>query len=143
MKTYTTFEIEALINRFEKQKLPKIEWTHEAHLVVAIWYSVHYKPDKALLLVRDYITKHNTAVGTINSDTDGYHETITKFWLMLASDYIKNNQGNSITDLCTSFICSDKGKSDCLLMYYSEPVLFSVKARHQWVEPDLVNCYKV
>lgn len=139
MKSYTESEINTLIHRFENQKLPKVEWTHEAHLVVAIWYSVKYDTNKALVLVRDYITKHNTSVGTVNSDTDGYHETITKYWLLLAQEYVKNNPMNSIANLCNDFICSDQGKSDYLFTFYSESTLFSVHARHHWVEPDLVN----
>ncbi len=139
MKNYSKKEIENLITRFEAQKLPKVEWTHEAHLVVAVWYSKYYTAEEeALDLVRDFITQHNTSVGTVNDDNDGYHETITKFWLHLASNYISGKTNWSIETLCNGFINSNKSSSNYLLTFYSENVLFSVKARHEWVEPNKV-----
>src|SRR5690606_32013464 len=93
--------------------------------------------DSALKLVRENITKHNESVGTINSDTDGYHESITRFWLVVASDFLKTQPSQSISELCNNFIQSDCGQSKYPLTYYSEGLLFSVEARHNWVEPDL------
>lgn len=139
MNTYSETEIHHLISRFEKHVLPKVEWTHEAHLVVAVWYSVHYSAEEALNLVRDLITKHNTSVGTPNTDSEGYHETITAYWLILARNYINSQRTSSIENLCNGFILSEQADSNYLLSFYSEELLFSVKARKQWVEPDLVK----
>jgi hypothetical protein len=36
---------------FRKEELPKSEWTHEAHLPVAIWYVSKLGFEKALALV--------------------------------------------------------------------------------------------
>lgn len=139
MKNYSKKEIESLITRFEAQKLPKVEWTHEAHLVVAIWYAKYYPFKEALDLVRGFITRHNTSVGTINNDHDGYHETITAYWLKIAYHFIEGKERWGIQELCNGFINSDQSNSKYLLNFYSEEVLFSVQARHEWVEPDLVN----
>lgn len=142
MKNYTADEISSLIERFEKEVLPRVEWTHEAHLVVAIWYSHRYDFGKAMNLVRDYITNHNTSVGTPNTDTEGYHETITKFWLLVAQDFLKEHAFKTITEACNAFINSDKGSSQYPLDFYSEKCLFSVEARHNWLEPDLKSVSK-
>ncbi len=140
MKNYSKEEIERLISRFETQSLPKTEWTHEAHLVVAIWYSKYYTiEEEAMDLVREFITEHNTSVGTVNDDNDGYHETITKFWLHLAKTYVSDKMNWSIESLCNGFINSDQSKPDYLLNFYSNDVLFSVEARRHWVAPNLVN----
>lgn len=140
MKNYSKEEIERLISRFENQSLPKIEWTHEAHLVVAIWYSKYYTiEEEAMDLVREFITEHNTSVGTVNNDNDGYHETITKFWLHLVKTYVSDKMNWSIESLCNGFINSDQSKPDYLLNFYSKDVLFSVEARRHWVEPNLAN----
>ena len=61
---YSEREIESLIERFESKTLPKNEWTHQAHLVVAIWFCTHYEREAALNLVRNHIIKHNESVGT-------------------------------------------------------------------------------
>lgn len=137
MKNYTIAEIRYLIERFENQKLPKPEWTHEAHLVVAIWYSAQSDLCTALEQVRNYITAHNTSVGTPNTDHEGYHETITKFWLRIAQGFIQNNTTAHMEKLINDFINSPDGVSNYPLSFYSKSLLFSVHARHFWVEPDL------
>ncbi|MES2765129.1 MAG: hypothetical protein V4642_04630 [Bacteroidota bacterium] len=136
-KNYTKSEIESLIKRFEARKLPKVEWTHPAHIVVAVWYTVHHGEEEALDLVREFIKNHNEAVGTGNTDFDGYHETITKFWLWVAGQFLAGRKHEPIDILCNGLITSEFGKSSHPLMYYSKELLFSVKARHRWVNPDV------
>jgi hypothetical protein len=135
--SFSDSQIESLISRFEMRQLPKTEWTHEAHLIVAIWYCSKHSLVEALDLVRANITNHNTAVGTPNSDQEGYHESITKFWLLIAKDFIKDRHIESMSDLCNAFIASPQGKSAYPLEYYSAELLFSMPARHRWIEPDL------
>jgi hypothetical protein len=137
MKNYTEEEVLTLIERFEVQQLPKSEWTHEAHLVVAIWYCSKYSFEQAVELVRMNITKHNESVGTPNTDTEGYHETITKFWLLTATQFLSTQRELPIHLLCNDFINSDKAHSSFPLEFYSREQLFSVEARHNWIEPDL------
>lgn len=137
MNNYSESEIESLIHRFEVRKLPKSEWTHEAHLVVAIWYSKKYDFMTALNLVRKNITNHNDSVGTPNTDSEGYHESITRFWLLTAQEFIRSHSSLTMTELCNRFIHSEFGKRDYPLKYYSRELLFSVEARHSWMEPDL------
>jgi hypothetical protein len=137
MKNYTAVEIESLIKRFEARTLPEVEWTHEAHLVVAIWYDRRHDFAIALPLVRDYISHHNESVGNQNTETEGYHESITKFWMVIASAFLKENEFNSDESACNAFINSDFGTSKFPLEFYSESRLFSVEARMNWVMPDL------
>jgi len=137
MKNYTKEEITSLIKRFELEKLPKVEWTHEAHLVVAIWYCSKYEFERAVDLVRGNISRHNESVGTENTDTSGYHETITKFWLLIARDFLKDKGDSSVEDNCNALINSIYGESKYPFNYYSPELLFTVKARHYWVYPDL------
>ncbi len=134
---FSEAEICSLIERFEARKLPKQEWTHAAHLVVAIWYSAKYSPEEALALVRQNIRAHNQAVGTPNSDSEGYHETITRFWLMLGRSFLENGAYSSIAEACNTLILSPWGNSKYPLSCYSPEILYSVRARQQWVEPDL------
>jgi hypothetical protein len=136
MKSYSNVEIESLIERFEASVLPKIEWTHEAHLVVAIWYSLKHEHEPALDLVREFITKHNESVGTVNDDFGGYHETITKFWMLIARSFLKDKEMRSIDLNCNDFINSEFGKSEFPLNFYSKELIFSILARQYWVEPD-------
>src|SRR5262245_52173365 len=70
-------EIERLVTGFEDGSLPKLEWTHQAHMTVAFWYLSKYSEAEATNLIRGGIKKYNQAVGTKNTETSGYHETIT------------------------------------------------------------------
>ncbi len=137
MKNYSKEEISSLIDRFEKRKLPKKEWTHEAHLVVAIWYCKKYQFEKAMNKVRANIKQHNISVGTANTDTGGYHESITKFWLIVASRFIAKCKAETTDAICNAFINSEWGRSSYPLNFYKPKTLFTLKARHHWVEPDL------
>ena len=136
MKKYTRAEIDSLIERFEACCLPKAEWTHEAHLVVAVWYCSQYPLEEALPIVRRRITEHNTSVGTPNTDEEGYHESITKFWLLVANDFLKANPPASKDVLANALIESPQGSSAYPLEFYSAERLFSALARRTWVAPD-------
>jgi hypothetical protein len=136
-------EILFLIKRFEARTLPKAEWTHAAHLVVAVWYTSKYEEPEALALVRENIKKHNEWVGTQNTDTGGYHETITRFWLWVARQFLKTNSYPSIAEACNALVSAEFGMSGFPFEYYSKALLFSVYARHNWVEPDLKDLHQL
>lgn len=72
---------ENVVSRFRNQALTKEEWTHAAHLVVALWHLLEYGDiEHALCFLRPGIILSNRSMGITNSDTRGYHETITVFW---------------------------------------------------------------
>src|SRR5690348_13311921 len=61
--------------------LPRAEWTHEAHLA-ATTYLLLRRPDIDLdEELPDLIRRYNESVGGVNSDSEGYHETITRLFL--------------------------------------------------------------
>lgn len=139
MNTYTESDFDSLIARFVERKLPKVEWTHEAHLAVAIYFASQFPFEVAMDKVREGIWNHNESVGTANSDTDGYHETITRFWLYKAFEFCKNRPEESLCDRCNAYIMSGNATSKFPLRYYSESLLFSLNARRNWIEPDLLS----
>ena len=48
---------------------------------MGLWYLSRHAPAEALAVMRARIRAYNDAVGTVNSDSSGYHETLT--WLYL------------------------------------------------------------
>ena len=57
--------------------LKKEEWTHAAHFAAALWL-MRYRTDlEPAAAMPGLIRAFNEAVGGVNSDTAGYHETIT------------------------------------------------------------------
>src|SRR5438477_4694360 len=74
-------EIVHLAERFLARTLSKAEWTHEAHLATTTWLLLR-RPDVDVDKdLPDLIRRYNESVGGVNSDGEGYHETITRVFL--------------------------------------------------------------
>ena len=118
--------------------LPKAEWTHEAHLAATTWLLLK-RPDIDIdRELPGIIRRYNESVGGVNSDTDGYHETITRVFLrgiriFLAEADLKE----PLHELVNELLLSPMGRRDWPLRFYSPQRLFSVEARRDWVRPDL------
>ena len=133
----TAQDIEAFVRDFEALRLPKSRWTHHAHLVVGLWYLTRYSPDDALSIVRHRIRAYNEAVGTANTDSGGYHETLTRLFLRGISGHISVHGGDPLPRSLALLLQSPLAHKDWPLSFYSRERLFSVDARNGWVEPDL------
>jgi quercetin dioxygenase-like cupin family protein len=134
MKVNTEEGLQEFINMFENRTLPKNKWTHEAHFVVSFWYSYHY--DSPLELVRRYISEYNLATGVENSDTDGYHETITHAYLRATKEFIDNHSGLGKIEILQQLLASEIVEKNYLLKFYSSQDLMSVSARKSILEPQ-------
>ena len=74
-------DIEHLGEGLLARTLPREEWTHEAHLA-ATTYLLLKRPDVDLgKALPGIIRAYNESVGGVNSDTEGYHDTITRAYL--------------------------------------------------------------
>ena len=60
--------------------LPKPEWTHRAHVLAATALVRRHGGAEALARLRLAIPRYNEATGTPNTDTGGYHDTLTVFY---------------------------------------------------------------
>ncbi len=132
----TETEIDALVAQFQHQTLPIKEWTHEAHLTVALWHLKNHTLAEATCMLRSGIITYNKATGGENSPTRGYHETITLLWIKIIYDYVIKNQDKNLQDLCNAFLSSAYADRTFPLQFYSHERLFSTEARAFWVEPD-------
>ena len=133
----TDEEVIELAKAFEERTLPKSEWTHAAHLVVGLYYCYHHPLGVAKNLMSDGIYWLNDAHGTPNTETSGYHETITVFWLRTVANFIeRTGREPGLANLANSLLafCND---TRLPLKYYSRERLFSTEARMKYVEPDL------
>ena len=118
--------------------LLRAEWTHEAHLA-ATTYLLLKRPDidldKELPLI---IRRFNESVGGVNSDSEGYHETITRVFLHGVRLFLEEADVRApLHELVNDLMLSPMGRRDWPLRFYSPQRLFSVEARRQFVEPDL------
>lgn len=118
-----------LTDAFEDHSLPKAEWTHEAHLTVC-WTTVRRLGIAgALTHLRTGIAEYNAATDTPNTDTGGYHDTITRYYVEAVGSLAEA----SLEAVLEHPSCSRTAPLD----HWSRTTLFSVEARRGWVEPDL------
>jgi hypothetical protein len=136
---YRTFtEITALVRAFEDASLPREEWTHQAHLTVALWYLLtRPRPEQAVACIRDGLRRYVRAHGIVETPEGGYHETLTLFWIRVVSRQLAESDLDCALAVLANRViahCADKGLP---LAYYSRERLWSPEARAGWVEPDL------
>ena len=130
-------DLTRLINGFANRTLPCHEWTHQAHLIVGLWYCSHHDATTATDILRNCIKQYNIACGKQNTENSGYHETITLFWVRIIRSYLSKatlecSLVHLVNDLVTRY--SD-GKFP--FEYYSRDRLMSWEAKTNWIEPDL------
>ena len=130
-------DIEAFVREFEHGTLSKARWTHEAHLLIALWYLDTHEVAAALPIVRQRIRAYNDAVGTVNSDSSGYHESLTRLYLHAIAAHRAVHAADSIATAYRQLLETPIARRDWPLSFYSKDRLFSVAARRGWVEPDL------
>lgn len=130
--------VASVAERLLDRTLPKSEWTHAAHCA-AVVYFMKQRPDIELVeALPTIIRRYNEATGTPNSDSSGYHETITQFYLRAIGHLLSRlPQDLSVKDACNRVLASALGARTFPLDFYSKERLFAVEARHSWVEPDL------
>ena len=122
---------------FLARTLPKPEWTHEAHISTTSWLILE-RPD--ILPERDLpnlIRRYNESVGGVNSDTEGYHETITQVFIRTLRRALAEREGEALHARVNAILLSPQGRRDWPLRFYSRELLFSKAARLGSVEPDL------
>jgi hypothetical protein len=120
---------------FGSGTLPEKDWTHLCHLRVAWLFSSRYPLDEAHVLMRVGIIRLNASHGLLETATRGYHETITRVWLIVMRALMKETPSDS--SLAFVEACGDRLARDELLRHYSRERLGSLEARARFVEPDV------
>ena len=131
-------EIEHLGEGLLACTLSRAEWTHEAHLA-ATTYLLMKRPDVDLdEELPTIIRRFNESVGGVNSDTEGYHETITRVFLGGVRLFLSEaDPAAPLYELVNELLLSPMGRRDWPLRFYSRERLLSVEARRAFIAPDV------
>ncbi|MCT2559114.1 hypothetical protein N0B51_08980 [Tsuneonella sp. YG55] len=130
-------DIERIANGLLACTLPKSEWTHRAHFAAALWLLAHPHVLARRGGMAPLIRAYNAATGVENSETSGYHETITRASLRGAAAVLADYPGKPLGEILDALMEGPLGDKRWPLAYWSEDLLMGSQARREWVEPDL------
>ena len=133
----TEVEIDAFLHGFEECTLPKERWTHGAHLLTGACYVRELGRDGALEKMRTCVRRFNESVGGKNTETSGYHETITVMWIRLLDGLWQESRPMERAAFARLAVERFEPLKAVFREYYGFDVLGSREARLGWVEPDL------
>ena len=86
------------------------------------------------------IRAYNEATGVANTDSEGYHETITLASLRVAEAFFNEVTPDlPLEQILETLMSSRYANSSWLLEHWSRERLFSVEARRTWQAPDLTE----
>lgn len=118
--------------------LPKPLWTHAAHFAATLWLMRHRADLDLATEMPRIIRSYNIASGGENTDTAGYHETITQASLKTAGAFLARYPTETpLHEIVDALMASPLGRPDWLLIYWSRERLFTPLARAAWTAPDL------
>ena len=130
-------EIDAFLEAFEGCTLPKERWTHGAHLLTGACYVHGLGREAALERMRVCVRRYNESVGGKNTETSGYHETITAMWIRLLDGLLRESPAMERAAFARLAVERFVGEKDIFRRYYDFDVVGSVEARREWVAPTL------
>jgi hypothetical protein len=119
---------------FWNQKLTDKCWTHEAHLRFGYLLLIRYDFPTALEKAREGIQQLNKTVGVTKI---GYHETITRAFLILIQKALAKNSADTFIAFQEQNPELFEKNLRVLKKYYSNERLFGLEAKERFMEPDL------
>ena len=137
-----TFASDAAVARVGEglleRSLAREEWTHEAHLAATTYLLLSHPEIDLDEQLPGLIRSYNESVGGVNSDTAGYHDTITRVFLRGVRLFLREaDLSVSLHELVNQLLRSPMGRRDWPLRFYSRDHLMSVAARRTFVPPDV------
>jgi len=139
-ETFALLESEALLQGFVEAwkagKLPKAEWTHAAHVAMAAYFAFDHAAAATFAIMKAGILHHNTSVGTPNTEDNGYHETLTRFWSSEIGEFVRTGHFASRLEAVRAAVSAFGSDRDRFRLFYSFDVVRDRRARREWVAPD-------
>jgi hypothetical protein len=135
----TEQEIDAFIAGFEAGSLPKECWTHGAHLLTGACY-VHALGEAAAIdKMRLCVSRYNEAVGGKNTESSGYHETITIAWIKVLAGLLRQSRPMARAHFAALAVQRFAGDKGYLTRFYDFDLVNSVEARRTWIPPTIAS----
>ena len=127
------FIVDGLIAR----DLPRALWTHEGNLAAITGILVERAGIHPETDTRDIISGHNAAIGGVNDDTQGYHDTMSHVWIKVARAHCAAHPRLPLLPLVNALVAGPDGDRDVSLRHCLHERLLSVAARGAITAPEL------
>lgn len=131
---YPIEKAEKMIAAFTDCTLPPDEWDHGTHLVAGLYFISKYG-EGAYSVMKTRLKNYVKSLGK-----DGYHETMTRFWLWAIKEYMQAENGpiawNQV-QLDAIIFNDELTRRNLWNDYYSLELMKSDEAKKNWIEPDL------
>jgi len=75
-------------------------------------------------------------VGTPNTEDNGYHETLTRFWAGEIGEFIRSGRFPSRLEAVRAAVAEFGADRDRFRLFYRFDVVRDRRARREWVAPD-------
>ena len=129
-------ELEEFVRRWEAGELTKAEWTHGAHVGTAAFHAFQLDPEALFGRMKARIIHHNECVGTANTEDNGYHETLTRFWAGTVGEFVRNGRFSTRFEAVKNATRVFGEDRDRHRLYYGFDVVRDRRARREWIKPD-------
>ena len=128
--------LDAFVADWRAHRLTRQDWTHGAHVGVCAYYAFDHDEASTLAIMRPGIRSFNESIGGQNTATSGYHETITRLWVMAIAAHLRATPARSRWDASRSAVERFEEPLALLEQCYSFDVVADTRARAEWVPPD-------
>src|SRR5579885_1772959 len=125
-------EVQQVVTKFADCGYELAEFTHARHVTVACWYLCTLPSAEALERMRAALQRF-----IAHHHRQGYHETITRFWMELLDEYLRGLPEGMTSLERINLAVEAHSEKDVLFRYYTREFVMSEAARSEWVEPDV------
>jgi hypothetical protein len=132
-------QLQRFVEVWKAGKLPKADWTHAAHVAMAAYFAFDHASEATFAIMKAGILHHNTSVGTPNTEDNGYHETLTRFWSSEIGQFVRAGRYGSRWEAVRAAVSAFGADRDRFRRFYSFDVVRDRRARREWVAPDRVQ----
>lgn len=133
--------LDAFVADWHAHRLTREKWTHGAHVAICAYYAFDHDEDATLAIMRQGIRSFNEAIGGQNTAASGYHETVTRLWVMAIAAYLRAHPAAGRWEAACSAVGRFEKPRELLDACYGHDVLADVRARAEWVAPDRVPAW--
>jgi hypothetical protein len=128
--------LDDFMHRWATGRLTKAEWTHGAHVGTAAYYAFGLETEALFVRMKAGIIHHNERVGTANTEDNGYHETLTRFWVETIAEFLRSRRFSTRFEAVKHTTQHFGEDRDRHRLYYSFDVVKDRRARREWIKPD-------